>query len=204
MSTAPQRTIAPTSTASRMLDAAERLVQTMGFNWFSYADISEELGIRKASLHHHFSSKEALGRALIQRYTTQFDDALREISASDSDAAGKLEKYVALYSGVLRAERICLCGMLAAEFSSLPESMQTGIRAFFDLNEKWLAHVVSEGRRSGIFHDKGSARDTARMLLSSLEGAMLVARPYKDANRFTAAAEQILRSVRAPMKRGRG
>lgn len=196
MNSAPQRTITHGPTAIRMLDAAERLVQTMGFNWFSYADIAEELGIRKASLHHHFPSKAALGRALIERYTAQFDGFLQEIGKSNHDAAGKLARYVKLYSEVLRSERICLCGMLAAEFSSLPESMQDGIRAFFDLNEKWLAQVVTEGRRAGIFHSRGSAKDTARMLLSSLEGAMLVARPYKDVNRFAAAAEQILRSVR--------
>src|SRR5262245_5278787 len=115
-------------TAVRMLDAAERLVQTMGFNWFSYADIAAELGIRKASLHHHFATKADLGSALLQRYTERFDAALQAIDDSNCDAAAKLRRYTRLYEEVLRGERICLCGMLAAEYGSLPPQMQGEIR----------------------------------------------------------------------------
>ncbi len=57
-----------TKTATRILDVAERLVQTRGFNGFSYADIAAELHITKASLHYHFASKAELGEALILRY----------------------------------------------------------------------------------------------------------------------------------------
>ncbi len=57
-------------TASRILDAAERLVQDRGFNGFSYADVAAELQITKPALHYHFASKAALGEALIARYAT--------------------------------------------------------------------------------------------------------------------------------------
>ncbi|MFN0060121.1 MAG: TetR/AcrR family transcriptional regulator [Planctomycetota bacterium] len=197
MTAALQRKLAPSNTANRMLDAAERLVQTMGFNWFSYADIAEELGVRKASLHHHFPTKGALGRALIERYLAQFKATLLAIDSRNVDASVKLAAYVKLYADVLRANRLCLCGMLAAEFSSLPEEMQSGIRQFFDFNEKWLTNVVAQGRRRGIFHSRGSALDVARVLLSSFEGALLVARPYNDARRFRAATRQILENLRA-------
>jgi TetR/AcrR family transcriptional regulator, transcriptional repressor for nem operon len=186
------------STATRMLDSAEKLVQTMGFNWFSYADIAQELGVRKASLHHHFTTKGQLGLALIDRYILQFQQALEKIDARPIDAAAKLGHYAKLYEDVLRGKRICLCGMLAAEYGSLPESMQAGIRRFFDFNEAWLARIITEGRRAGEFHARGSARDVARMLMSSLEGAMLVARPYDDVERFVASAAQIIASLRVP------
>src|SRR5690242_20794798 len=106
---------ATSSTAARVLDTAERLVQVRGFNGFSYADIAAELQITKASLHYHFATKADLGEALIARYATRFFDAL---DAADSDAASapaKLSAYAKLYADVLRQQRMCLCWMLAAE-----------------------------------------------------------------------------------------
>ena len=184
-------------TATRILDVAERLVQTSGFNGFSYADISAELGITKASLHHHFATKAELGRALIERYSEAFSAALKLVDQRGGDAAAKLERYVKLYEEVVREERLCLCGMLAAEYSTLPEPLQKEIRRFFDANETWLAGVIDQGRRARIFHSRGSAREVARMLLSALEGAMLVARPYSDVARFASAARQVLTGLAA-------
>jgi len=184
-------------TATRILDVAERLVQTSGFNGFSYADISAELGITKASLHHHFATKAELGRALIERYSEAFSAALKVVDQRGGDAAAKLGRYVKLYEEVLREERLCLCGMLAAEYSTLPAPLQKEIRRFFDANETWLAGVIDQGRRARIFHSRGSAREVARMLLSALEGAMLVARPYSDVARFASAARQVLTGLAA-------
>ena len=189
---------APVGTAALILDVAERLVQTRGYNGFSYADVSQELGITKASLHYHFRTKADLGRQLILRYSETFSGALQAIEAAKIPAGKKLARYVRLYADVLAGERMCLCGMLAAEYSSLPSPMQEEIRAFFDVNEAWLAGLVAKGREAGELHFEGSAQDTARLLLSSLEGAMLVARPYGDPARFQVSADRLLADLTAP------
>src|ERR1700730_8911029 len=102
---------APDTTTTRILDVAERLVQTRGFNGFSYADIAGELGITKASLHYHFASKAELGEALIERYSARFLEALERIAGTSSGANSKLDAYANLYVEVLRGDRMCLCGM---------------------------------------------------------------------------------------------
>src|SRR5437588_3758440 len=103
------------STAERILDIAERLVQTRGFGNFSYADIASELGITKASLHYHYAGKAELGQALINRYAERFSEALKAIDSDDEqNAHEKLEAYAALYADVLRGKRMCMCGILAA------------------------------------------------------------------------------------------
>jgi TetR/AcrR family transcriptional repressor of nem operon len=190
-------------TATRILDTAERLVQSRGYNGFSYADIAARLGITKASLHHHFETKATLGQALIERYHAQFTQALATIDAGGGDAADRLRSYARLYAAVLEGERLCLCGMLAAEYDTLPAAMQEGIRQFFNVNEQWLAGVLEQGRSSGRFQRRGSARDSARVLLSALEGAMLVARPYHDFARFNAAAEHLLAGLQAARQPGK-
>jgi TetR/AcrR family transcriptional repressor of nem operon len=179
-------------TAERILDIAERLVQVRGFNNFSYADIASELGITKASLHYHFPGKAELGQALIARYAQRFVDALGCIDRDEPDAHAKLESYAALYADVLRGKRMCLCGILAAEYQTLPKPMRDAVIAFFDENQKWLADVVEEGRRSRTLSFTGSADDVAQTILGTLEGAMLVARPYGDLTRFNATAARLI------------
>ena len=82
--------------------------------------------------------------------------------------------------------------MLAAEYQTLPAAMQDAVIGFFDQNETWLQRVLEHGQADGSLQFTGSARDTARMIVSGLEGAMLVARPYGDITRFQAAAANLL------------
>jgi TetR/AcrR family transcriptional repressor of nem operon len=181
----------------RILDIAEQLAQTRGFNGFSYADIAARLHVTKASLHYHFPSKADLGRALIARYHVAFARALDAIDQQAPEAEEKLRRYVELYDAVMRNDRMCLCGMLAAEYDTLPSSMQDELRRFFDANERWLGAVLEEGRRAGTLAFREAAPERARLLVGALEGAMLVARAYGDARRFRSAADHVLADLRA-------
>jgi TetR/AcrR family transcriptional regulator, transcriptional repressor for nem operon len=180
------------ATSNRILDVAERLVQTRGFNGFSYADISAELGITKASLHYHFATKAELGRTLVRRYTESFAQALERISAALPDARARLHAYVRLYSDVLADGRMCLCGMVAAEYRTLPAAMQEALRVFFEFNESWLTRLLELGRRDGTLVVRAAPAEAARMLVGALEGEMLVARAYGDVARFATAAELLV------------
>jgi TetR/AcrR family transcriptional repressor of nem operon len=184
-------------TAARILDAAERLVQLRGFNGFSYADVAAELDVTKASLHYHFPSKASLGEALIARYGERFAAALAGIDAGPTAAPAMLAAYADLYAGVLEDQRMCLCGMLAAEYQTLPEAMQRAVIAFFDHNEAWLVRVLEQGERDGDLRVTGSARDLARAILSALEGALLTARPYDDPARFQTTARGLIATLTA-------
>lgn len=186
------------STSTRALDVAERLIQTRGYNGFSYADIAAELGVTKATLHFHYETKETLGVAIIERYRERFMEALKQIRNERKSVRAELDAYVRLYADTLRGQRLCLCGMLAAEYETLPSTMQRALRGFFDANEEWLADRLAAGRRSGVLAYPGSSTHEARALTASLEGAMLLARPYQAVERFNAAARAALRALTAP------
>ena len=179
-------------TRTRILDVAERLVQTRGFNGFSYADVASELGIAKPSLHYHFATKADLGEALIRRYAERFTVALSSIAERPDDARRKLDAYVALYTDVLRDQRMCLCGMLAAEYPPLPAPMRAAVTTFFDDNEAWLEQVLDAGRDEGALRLTGPSDEAARIIVGGLEGAMLVARSHGDPARFETAAGRLL------------
>lgn len=184
-------------TSGRILDVAERLVQTRGFNGFSYADIAGTLHVTKASLHYHFPAKADLGRRLIERYERNFLAALAKIDAEGVDAREKLRRYAAIYAGVLSDNRMCLCGMLAAEFATLPKPMRDDMRHFFDENERWLTTVLQQGRREKVLKFSGTPIEAARALVGSLEGAMMIARSYGEVARFKAVSERVLADVGA-------
>jgi TetR/AcrR family transcriptional regulator, transcriptional repressor for nem operon len=185
-------------TSARILDVAEQLVQVRGFNGFSYADVAAELGITRAALHYHFAGKADLGAALISRYASRFAAALADLDAQGGAASARLAGYAELYQRVLSNRKMCLCGMLAAEYQTLPQPMQDAVVGFFNASEAWLAALLEAGRDDGSLRFAGSAADTARMIIASLEGAMLLARPYDDVGRFRAAAANLLAGLTRP------
>jgi TetR/AcrR family transcriptional repressor of nem operon len=192
-----------TAAATAILDVAEQLVQTRGYNGFSYADVAAQLGVTKASLHYHFPSKAQLGSALIDRYQTNFGGALSAIDSGIKKPGEKLDRYIDLYDSVLRNDRMCLCGMLAAEYSTLPLSMQAALTAFFDANERWLTAVIQSGLECGAFLLTEAANARARALLGALEGAMLIARSYGDPSRFRTAADLLVADLARGNRRSR-
>jgi TetR/AcrR family transcriptional repressor of nem operon len=187
-----QQTQRQSRTSERILDIAERLVQTRGFTNFSYGDVAKELGITTASLHYHFPGKAELGQALITRYAERFGEALERIDREVPDAPSKLEAYANLYAGVLQGERMCMCGVLAAEYQTLPPEMRRAVIGFFDENQRWLAAVLRQGRNDKMLAYTEPPEEVAQRILSTLEGAMLVSRPYGELARFNSTARQLL------------
>jgi len=192
--------VANANTSQRILDIAERLVQTRGFNGFSYADIASSLGVTKASLHYHFPAKAALGKRLIERYETNFLTALEAIDRSGKNSRDKLRRYTDIYANALRNKRMCLCGMLAAEYVTLPKPMRAEVKHFFDENERWLTIVLDQGLRSRELQFEGPAFEVARGLVGALEGAMMLARSYSDASRFQVVADRLLAELSKPKR----
>ena len=179
-------------TATDILDVAERLVQERGFNGFSYADVAAELHLTKPALHYHFPGKAELGEALIDRYASRFASALDGIDHRAGKPRERLAAYADLYVEVLKQHRMCLCGMLAAELYTLPETMRARVRDFFRANEEWLERVLDQGRQDGSLHFGGGAAGAAQALVGALEGAMLVARVHGDPARLRGAADHLL------------
>ena len=184
-------------TATAILDIAERLVQRRGFNGFSYADIAADLGITKASLHYHFAGKAQLGEALITRYAARFASALTEIDSRTAPPIAQLRSYCDIYGTVLSGHRMCLCGMLAAEYDTLPDAMRQAVIAFFDQNQAWLSAFFAHGRDSGGLRVVGPADQAARTVIAALEGAMLVSRPYGDTSILDSVAGRIIEEFSA-------
>lgn len=179
------------ATADQIVEAATTVVQARGYNGFSYADIADAVGIRKASVHHHFPTKGDLGEEVARRYRRRFAEALsefEEFEASTADTIGRLGWYADLYARQLSQHgRMCLCGMLAAEYATLPAGVQDEVRAFFDDQREWLMGTFGGERRS-----RAEARRLADAFLAGLEGALLVSRTEGSTARFRGIARVLI------------
>ncbi len=185
-------------TATRILDTAQQLAQTRGFNAFSYADIAERVGVRTATLHYYFPSKRDLGRELLARYHDSFRQLFARLDREGTTPCEQLGRYVeAIRQMLLDGGRMCLGGMLAADIATLSPDLQSEVRAFCTTNEAWLARVLAAGRATGTLRFAGTPEEEALVLFAGLEGAMLIARPYDDPARFATVARLLLAALGA-------
>ncbi|SIQ89788.1 transcriptional regulator, TetR family [Paracoccus thiocyanatus] len=161
-------------TRAAILQVAEDLIRTRGYFGFSYSDIEAAVGIRKASIHHHFPTKAILVAAAVDAYSRQYEAALVRIEAEQHHAIARIEAYADLYRQGLHRGLGCLCVALAADMGTLPPDLLSRVRLFFQAHVDWLTRVIVQGARKGeVIHgiDSGSV---ARLLVSTLEGAMLL------------------------------
>ncbi|SDX50084.1 TetR/AcrR family transcriptional regulator [Paenibacillus sp. CF384] len=186
-----------TNTAEAILDAAESMVMESGFNGFSYAHIAEKVGIRTASIHYHYPSKEDLGEALIKRYRENFNAFIAKVDGESANSYDKLVKFIALYrSGPADNFRTCLGVMLSTDLTSLSDRARDGVAEFFAINLDWLSQVLENGRQDGNLRFEGGAVMEAHKLFAALQGAQLLARSFKDMQRYDTVAEGILSALK--------
>lgn len=176
------------SRKQEILDVAQIMIQKRGFNGFSYADIAEEIGIRKASIHHHFSSKAVLGVAIVQRYRETFNLYLEQINSEEKSWLDKIRQFGNLYAELLKQNKLCLCGMLASDIEILPRALQKEIRIYFQENVLWLCNVLNEHYKAA---NPKKFNDIAWQIISSLQGAIMMARMQSDEKIFHAVTNKL-------------
>ena len=169
-------------TAEQILDLAETLIQTRGYSAFSYQDIADALGIRKASIHYHFASKTDLGIAVVNRYIDRFDAALVQVAGDEAQSSmTMLDHYTQPYLAFARApDRVCLCGALAGEMLALPDELRARVDHFFRTHQAWLTKLLKRGVARGEFHLVAPPPKVARSIFAGLQGALLVKRATGD------------------------
>ena len=179
-----------------ILDAAERAIRARGYNAVSFRDLAAAVGVKSASVHHHFPTKADLGAAVARRYAERFLDALGDpgdLAVEPHDLVGRYVK--AFRSSLEQDGQMCLCGMLAAEIAGLPDTVAAEARRFFLLNLDWLETVLLRGQDADKASDGESGRDRALSVIATLEGALILGRAFGDLESFDRAARAVSRGL---------
>ena len=168
-------------TRTRILDLAEGLLLERGFNAFSYQHLAKALGVKPAAIHYHYPSKDDLGTALVARQLRRLRKWRDLPRVAELPPSEQLESLFAVYDTHLGQDRrVCLFGALAADFRTLPAPMQAELRTFNRELTEWLAQVLAVGRATGALHFVGSPAAKAVQVLTTLAGALQVARVHDE------------------------
>lgn len=191
-----------TSTSEKILDTAQTLIVAGGYNGFSYADISAAIGIRKASIHHHFPTKAELVTVLVDRYKQQAEAGLDSLRAQSASPAEELQSYLNFWQTCIRDASLpfCICAMLASEMQMLPEEVASRVRAHFLNLAKWLTSVLQAGAEQNLFRLARQPEQEAQMLMALVHGAMLSARAFGDPELFTTIVTPQIGRLLAPAR----
>lgn len=183
------------NTREQLLDVAQELIQTHGVNAMSFQDLSDAVGIRKASVHYHFANKAEMVNALLHRFLKDFDEAVLEIVESRASAKTKLKRYCGLFQSTLEGDcrGNCLCGMLMAEILSLEEAESRLVRQFISTNVKHIRAILKEGAEDGSLSEQTDAVGTPDLVLAVLEGGLLLGRCDGGSDRFATVVVRLIR-----------
>ena len=193
-------TRAEVGTTGRILDAGRQLITDRGYNGFSFADIAELVGIRKASVHHHFPAKSDLAVAVIEQSRAAIRVRAAEFERGAADAVEALRGYTDYWERCIGngSASFCLAAVLAAETPSLPPAVAVAVRTHFSELAAWLTAVLALGRGQGAFAFGGAPEREAERFMAAVYGAMLAARVFEEPERFQRIVRAFVRQLQQP------
>ncbi|GKV90483.1 MULTISPECIES: TetR/AcrR family transcriptional regulator [Pectobacterium] len=165
-----------TMTRERLLSEAEYLMRAKGYSAFSYADLSKIVGITKASIHHHFPTKDILGEQVVIQAFSDTQRQFEQIEATAKSAEKRIAAYVDLFLQSHRASLLPLCCALSADTANLPQNITEQTSRYFDMQIAWLTKIVQGGVDAGEFFPHTTPSDMALIIINLCEGASVVAR----------------------------
>ncbi|MEL6793659.1 MAG: TetR/AcrR family transcriptional regulator, partial [Pseudomonadota bacterium] len=159
----------------------------------SFRDIANEVGVKSASVHYHFPTKEDLGVALVERYAERQFGALDAATTGVGDPTERVRALADLHrDAFVEGKSICLCAMLSAESVGLPERVASAVKSFYDSSLNWL--------RDSFAGDPAAAT-RAEAVFAALQGGLLIAAVSRDGTHMERAAAGAEAMATAPMSR---
>jgi TetR/AcrR family transcriptional repressor of nem operon len=186
-------------TAAKLIAGAAQLIVRGGYNGFSYADLAEQFGIRKPSIHHHFPTKVDLVVAVVERARGRIQSQIAALQAGSPPAMEQLLAYTGYWERCIRdqTDPFCLAAILAAELPSLPPEIATSVRGHFVDLATWLERVLTLGVKQGSMKLGAAPALEAETFMAAVYGAMLAARAFDDPRRFHVIVEASVARLRA-------
>lgn len=179
-----------------LLACARDIIQRVGVNAMSYADLSRSVGIAKASIHHHFPRKEDMIQALIAQSRELYGNKFQEIVTSDLPSLDKLRAIASMYAQGVRKGKMCLIGILSTEHATLGDDIRVALNASAANAVDSFAKAIEDGMAAGEIAPGKSGRDIARAFHSAILGAQILARCSGDLDAFASSVEVFIDSIR--------
>lgn len=171
----------------QILEIADELIRTRGYNAFSFSDISHRLNVKNPSIHYHFPQKTDLGLAVIALHR---EELLQLMTDTKPTSKEKLERLFLKYEAMGEERKICLTGSLSTDLNTLDESICRSLKNYINLKIEWLSGILREGKKEKVFKFSGEPKIKALLLIGNLVGLLQLAR-VADETDFKKGMEEI-------------
>ncbi|MGI9480234.1 MAG: TetR/AcrR family transcriptional regulator [Hyphomicrobiaceae bacterium] len=187
------------STRDEIVEKADDLFYSQGFETTSFADFAKEVGISRGNFYHHFKTKDAILDAVIDRRIAQTEAMLERWEAEGDDPAERIRGFITIL--IANRSKImlhgCPVGTLCGELVKLDHQAKDRARDIFALFRDWLARQFSEWGHA-------DADALAMHVLARSQGVAALASAFKDEAFIRREVDDLcawLESVK-PKKRG--
>lgn len=185
------------STYDRLLEQALNLFAERGYNAVSFADLAACVGVKKATVHHHFPTKEDLAMHVMAKFTEDHLAALGDIRRKHNCAADVLADFLLRAEELVLQSRCCLWAVMNAEIVTLPERVQAEVQNFMTEVCSTLDEVFEQGRQDGSLTFSGRSDDHGHLFFATAKGAILATRSAKNVDLFRVMTNQFLSQYRS-------
>jgi TetR/AcrR family transcriptional repressor of nem operon len=182
-------------TKAALMEHARELIQRVGVNAMSYADLSKAVGISKASIHHHFPRKDDLILALVEESDEIYGGLFRRIVDSDAPGLEKLRAIADIYQSGVCKDKMCLIGVLSTEYATLGHEIRHALAANNAKTVATFERAVRQGIAEGAIASRLGSADIAYVFHATILGASILARCSGGHGQFASAIEAFLASI---------
>ncbi|BHH85587.1 TetR/AcrR family transcriptional regulator [Desulforhopalus sp. 52FAK] len=177
-------------TAHKILDAAQKHVQTAGFNAFSYKDLQQEVGVKTSTMHYYFPTKQDMATALLTRHNDQLMQKLENAKSSHSSGLEKIRFLGEVFVDLASEGKFCIYGMLTSDLLSMSDKGKSALDDFYRFTEGWIVDAINQGKAEGEIEPSLNPEEAAAYYLATLEGGVLIARAKDDKNYMSSIVNQ--------------
>ncbi|MCS2164038.1 TetR/AcrR family transcriptional regulator [Scandinavium manionii] len=172
------------STHDSLIALTDTLIQENGYQGFSYSDLAERLGIRKASIHYHFPTKTDLGIAYCEFKEAGFlvlETALLQMPAGRARLQGYMDAFLQCRDN----GQMCGVHAMLSDSNLFDPSLQEAVSRLAQTDLRILTAVLTSGREAGELHFTAEPADIAIIIGSAIKGALMLNRipPHDACNR---------------------
>jgi TetR/AcrR family transcriptional regulator, lmrAB and yxaGH operons repressor len=173
---------------AELVAATGRLLRRQGYSGTSVSDFLQAAGAANGSLYHHFPhGKEELAQAAIEVAAAQVEDALARTLDADDDVVAATQRWLDALIGALEADPRdgCPVAPTAIDAAGVSEPLRLSAAGAFARWEAVFELALARTR------DRQTAAAQARLLLSAIEGALLLDRTAHDTAHLRALREAV-------------
>jgi TetR/AcrR family transcriptional repressor of nem operon len=190
--------MAKANVKEQIVTTSLNLLHSKGFNATSVQDITDAAGVPKGSFYNHFTSKEALGLEVLDRYTGAVAELASVLRDTSLPPLARLEQYFErLIAGNISTDFNCGClmGNFSTELSQQIPAMRSAVQQAFAASSAAMAAVIAQGQQDGSIRNPLPAAELAAFINDAWQGSVLRAKADHHIAPLQRFAHMVLGSI---------